>query len=489
MRLPLYLLFSLIFLSAARAEDRESKITSMPQGLVLKLKKSIDSVLTSKRGLEAGVIVMSLDRNDILYEHNADLLLIPASVNKVFTTFAALRKLKPTSTFKTSIYATGPVHEGKLGGDLYLKGGGDPSLVSERLWMLVNEFLRSGIKVVTGNLIGDSSYYDEEKNPESRPKYLKDQAYNAPIGALSFNFNTTTIYVKPGETPGLPPVVYSDPENSYIDIVNQATTAKAGAKNTIVASRTDYVKGDIGDTVLLRGQIPMEAKELRFFRNIVNPALYTAHMFKTFSEQRGITIQGNVTEGLVPQNARLILDFESLPLWQVIWGMNKFSNNFVADQIMKKVGAEVFGLPGSLQKGVSALQDVLEDIGIQRKSYTILDGSGLTRGTRVTARQILTVLKNAYRDFSIGPEFVASLGIAGEDGTLRHRLPSSESVGTLRAKTGSLDGVNALAGFASTADGEMLAFTILMNDPKGRLGRMTPWIDQIAMQLLKFSRK
>jgi serine-type D-Ala-D-Ala carboxypeptidase/endopeptidase (penicillin-binding protein 4) len=489
MQFPLYFLCFLVFLTTAHADDKESKITSMPQGMVIKLRKSLDSVLAGKRGLEAGVVVMSLDRNDILYEHNADVLLIPASVNKVFTTFAALRKLKPTSTFKTLIYATGPVHEGKLAGDIYLKGGGDPSLVSERLWMLVNEFLRSGIKVVGGNLVGDSSFYDQEKNPESRPKYLKDQAYNAPIGALSFNFNTTTIYVKPGEAPGLPPVVYSDPENSYIDIVNQATTARAGAKNTVVASRTDYVKGDIGDTVLLRGQIPMDGKELRFFRNIVNPSLYTAHMFKTFLEQRGITVTGSVTEGQVPASARLLLEFESLPLWQVIWGMNKFSNNFVADQIMKKVGGEVFGLPGSLQKGVSALQDVLEDIGIARKSYTILDGSGLTRGTRVTARQILTVLKTAYRDFAIGPEFIASLGIAGEDGTLRHRLPSSESIGTLRAKTGSLDGVNALAGFASTVDGEMLAFAILMNDPKGRLGRMTPWIDQIALQLLKFSRK
>lgn len=455
-----------------------------------KLKQSIESVIpaSAQKNLNYGILAVSLDNGDILYEKNSETKLVPASTCKVFTSYVALKKLKPTSTFKTWVYAVGPTKDGKLQGDLYLKGGGDPSFVSERLWMLINDLRRSGIRQVAGNIVVDASYFDEETRPESRPKYLKDQAYNAPVGALSFNFNTTTVFVRPADKPGVTPIVYTDPENAYIEIVNQAKTGKAGSTNDLRVNRTDYVKGDVGDVVLLRGSIPTDAKEMRFYRNIVNPSLYAGHMVKSFMQQRGMTVEGNVTEGKVPEGAKQLVEFESLPLWQVVWGMNKFSNNFVADQLLKKVGAEVWGAPGTLQKGISALEDSLEDIGIPRKSYVIQDGSGLTRQTRVTPNHLVTVLKSAWKDFSISSEFSSSFGIAGEDGTLRNRFPSSTR-GFIRAKTGTLDGVTALAGYLQTVDGEMVAFAILLNDPKNKYGRMTGWTDQITTLLTRFSRK
>ena len=136
------------------------------------------------KDLKYGVIVGSVGSGEILFEKGADNLVVPASVSKIFTSYSALKKLKPNFVFKTSLYYSGMVKEGKLSGDLYVKGGGDPSLVSERMWMLVNEFRRKGIKQIMGKIIIDSSYFDAEKNPESRPKYLKDQAYNAPVGAF-----------------------------------------------------------------------------------------------------------------------------------------------------------------------------------------------------------------------------------------------------------------------------------------------------------------
>ena len=454
------------------------------------LKKAILSTPAfSKKGLEVGVLVSSLKTGEVLFENGADKLLIPASVAKVFTSFAVLKKLKPTFTFKTPILIQGSLKEGKLSGDLYLKGSGDPSLVSERMWMLVNELVRSGIKSVTGNIIVDSSYFDDEKTPDSRPVYLKDQAYNAPLGALSFNFNTTTIFVRPGDARGDKPKVFTDPDNAYIDIVNQANTGSHSSKNTLVVTRTDYVKGDIGDTVLLRGSLPLDVKEVRFYRNIVNPALYTGHMFRTFWEQRGMKFQGNVIEGRVPEGARQILEFESLPLWQIVWGLNKFSNNFVADQLMKRLGAEVFGPPGTREKGIKAVEAALSEIGISPGSYQIIDGSGLTRGTHVSPRHLVKVLSAIYRDFSISPEFISSLGIAGEDGTLKKRFPNSVERGVLRGKTGSLDGVNSLAGFTESSSGEPIAFAIILNDPKVKYGRMIPWIDSMVEKIGRFSRK
>jgi len=274
-----------------------------------------------------------------------------------------------------------------------------------------------------------------------------------------------------------------------VDVVNQAQTGKEGSKNSIKVKRTEFVKGDLGDTVLLRGSIPQGQKEMRFYRNIVNPALYAAHMFKFFWEQRGMRLEGKIREGVVTAKAKQILNFESLPLWQVVWGMNKFSNNFVADQILKKVGAESWGAPGTLDKGLKAMQDILEDIGISPKAYTITDGSGLTRKTRVTAKQISRVLVEAAKDLSISAEFIASLGVGGEDGTLRNRFPTEITHSTVRGKTGSLDGVNALAGYTTTKDGETIAFAIILNDPGLRYGRMSAWVDKIALEFNKFSRK
>jgi D-alanyl-D-alanine carboxypeptidase/D-alanyl-D-alanine-endopeptidase (penicillin-binding protein 4) len=462
-----------------------------PKSVLDRFRAKIDAALPGRkiRDVDIGIAVQSLGNGDWLYEKEADTKLIPASVSKVFTAYTALKKLKPTAVFTTRVYVTGSLKDGILTGDVYLRGGGDPSLTSERMWMLVNELKRSGITAITGNLVADSTYFDEEKNPSSRPKYLRDQAYNAPVGALSFNFNTTTIFVRPSDVPGQRPVVFTDPENSYIDVVNQATTGDAGSVNTLNVSRTNFVEGDLGDTVLLKGSIPADTKELRFYRNIVNPALYTLHMFKTFWEARGLKFSGNTKEGTVPVGARLILEFESMPLWHIVWGMNKFSNNFVAEQILKKVGAEVHGAPGSIEKGLMTMREVLAEIGIRPGDYTISDGSGLTRETRVTARQVVKVLRAAYRDFGMMPEFVASFGIAGEDGTLRNRMPTEELQGLLRAKTGSIDGVASLAGFVPAESGELLAFAILINDKRMKLGRLTPWVDRIAKAVQGFVRR
>ncbi len=483
--IPLVVVCTQIFAIHPNFKSRKISATSNEA-----LKSKVESILPKGKDLKYGILLTSIDTGEVLFEKNADELLIPASTNKIFTAYTALKKLKPNATFKTYVLINSPVRNFQLGGDLYIKGGGDPSLVSERLWMLVNEFVRAGIKTVKGNIIVDSSYYDSVRTPESRPKYLKDQAYNAPVGALSFNFNTTTVYVRPNEQSGQPPVVYTDPENTYIDVVNQATTGKAGSQNTLNVNRTEFVKGDIGDTVLLRGSIPVDGKEQHFYKNIVNPALYTGHMVKTFMEQRGLRVEGTVKEGSVPSEAKQILEFESQPLWQVIWGMNKFSNNFVADQTLKKLGAETWGPPGTLEKGVTVVQDMLQEIGIPKNTYEIHDGSGLTRQTKVTSRQIVKVLSAAYKDFAVFPEFISSLVIAGEDGTLRRRFPTSQSEAIqLRAKTGTLDGVAALAGYTVSQENELLGFAIILNDSKGKYGKMSPWIDKIALEFHKYSRK
>lgn len=486
-------LLCLVFVGALNTLAKDSLPPlkpAKPSPAIQSLEKQIAAILllSKNKQLQVSIQLISLQTNEILYALEPETGLVPASVNKILTSYTALKKLGPTSTFKTSLYHEGRISDGTLQGNLYLKGGGDPSLVSERMWMLTNDFIRQGIKRVRGDLIGDANYFDTERTPPSRPEYLKDEAYNAPVGALSFNFNTTTIYASPGDKVGQPPQVYIDPENSYVEVVNQAKTVKAGSGTDLSVARLEGVKGDRGDTVLVRGKIAFDSDEVRFYRNIVNPTLYTCQMFQEFLERRGIKIEGSIKEGKVPSSAKEILVFESLPLWQVIWGLNKFSNNFVADQILKKLGAEFWGVPGTLQKGLVVTQDTLEDIGMSRKSYQLEDGSGLTRKSRLSAAQVTQVLLAAYHDFTISSEFMASLGRAGEDGTLKKRIPGSIAKGQIRAKTGSLDGVAALAGYASTLEGEPVAFAILLNDPGKKYGLMTGWIDKIVLSFRKFSR-
>ncbi|NDD05190.1 MAG: hypothetical protein EB078_09815 [Proteobacteria bacterium] len=149
----------------------------------------------------------------------------------------------------------------------------------------------------------------------------------------------------------------------------------------------------------------------------------------------------------------------------------------------------LWGPPGTLQKGVAAIQDIVEDLGFPKNSFSIVDGSGLTRSTQVTPKMIYQVLLSAHQDFGMYPEFISSLGIAGEDGTLRNRIPGSDNQAPLRGKTGTLDGVSSLAGYVPSKDGELLAFAILLNDPKLQQGRMSGWVDQIAKHFREISRR
>jgi len=490
MQLKVFILFFVLGHLAAAKPPPKLKPPAKTSPGVIKLRNRVNRILvpSRNRSLKASILAVSLDRNEVIYSRSADTTLIPASVNKILTAYTALKRVGPRAKFHTKILATDSIRNGVLGGNLYLKGGGDPGLVSERMWMLTNELLRSGVKKITGNIIGDASYFDTERTPDNRPKYLTDQAYNAPVGALSFNFNTTTIFVRPGTKVGTKPEIYVDPENSYVDIVNQAKTTKAGRGTKLYAKRLKHLEGDLGDTILIRGTIARGAKEVRYYRNIVNPTLYTCHMFKTFLERRGVKVNGTIKMGRVPKKARLLVDFGSLPMWQVIWGLNKFSNNFVADQVLKKVGAEMWGVPGNLKKGMTSMRDALEDIGIPRNSYVVVDGSGLNRKARISSNQIVQILRSAYADFSIRSEFVASLGVAGEDGTLKRRLNSNLGRGFIRGKTGRLNGVNSLAGYTQSVQGENIAFAILLNDPSGRHGDMTGWVDQIAMAFRRFRR-
>ena len=206
---------------------------------------------------------------------------------------------------------------------------------------------------------------------------------------------------------------------------------------------------------------------------------------------RGIKFSksSSVKHAQTPLTARKLSVLESLPLREIVTLMNKFSNNFIAESLVKTLGREFKGAPGTTEKGIAVIMEEATKLDINTSGFNLVSGSGLTRENRTSARQFVKLLNAAYLDFDVLPELLSSLPIAGKDGTLRRRLSGTSAYGRLRAKTGSIDGVSALAGVVQSRNGELLAFAVIMNDKAKVPGAMHPWQNYFAQTLADFNRK
>lgn len=430
------------------------------------------------RAMEVGVKVYSLKTKETILSYQEDKILKPASNLKLITTLAALKYLGSEYRFKTKVYSDGPIENDILKGNLYVKGFGDPLLVSEQLWYLTNDLRRVGFRQVQGHLILDESFFDAIREvPHNLGK--GERAYDAPLGALSINFNTTAIYVSPGVAVGTPAKVTVDPDNTYIKLINRSKTVSEHAKKTLEVIR---LSGKDHDVILVKGQIPLATPEKRYYRNITHPLYYAAAMVRRFFQERGMTIQGKDKFERVPKGAQEILVYESRPLRILVSDLNKISNNFIAEQILKTLGAELKGEPGTTDKGLSVLKEFLMGLGIHN-GYQMVNGSGLSLENRMSAAQLVEVLKYGFYDFKLFPEYVSSMGIVGVDGTVEGRLKNTPVQGEVRVKTGSLTGVSALSGYLVTKQDEILVFSFLMNDAHNRQDRMQDLQDKLLLLL------
>jgi serine-type D-Ala-D-Ala carboxypeptidase/endopeptidase (penicillin-binding protein 4) len=435
-----------------------------------------------------GVEVYSLSRQETLFSLNAEAPLMPASAVKLLTGQVALKKLGPDYTYKTEVLVEKAIKEGVLDGDIYLRGGGDPSLVTERLYLLAADIVRTGVREIRGNIVVDDWAFDQVRYDPARIPTDTDRPYNAPVGALSFNYNTTTVYFRPAAKEGEAPHVFVEPDTGYVQIKNEAKTSKAGTRYSLQSSR---LPGTNGDLVLVRGNIPLGMTEQRRFFNIVSPSIYAGYALRSMLEMRGVkfTRQKNIVHKQTPPTALKIASMESLPLHEIVKLMNKYSNNFIADVLLKTLGKEIKGAPGTMDKGLEVLNEEVLRLGLAAKGFNVVSGSGLTRDNRMTAKQFIQLLNAAYLDFEVLPELLSSLPIAGRDGTLRGRMQGTQAFGRLRAKTGSINGVSALTGVVQSRGGELLAFAVMMNDSSKNTLELRRWQDFFGQALAEFNRK
>ena len=417
---------------------------------------------------------------EVILDINARKPLIPASVSKVVTSSAILEAFPPGTKFKTSLWADRGQTGNLLKGNLYLKGGGDPAFVSENMWFLVNQFQRSGVRRIEGDLVVDDTLFDNVRFDESREDVRVDRAYDAPVGAMSFNWNSVNVFVRPAKA-GEAGQVFLDPENDYTKLVNRVKTVKGEGQNLSVERQKGTTES--GDTLVVSGTIGAEHDEAVIYKNITQPDFWAGENLKSFLAQRGITVTGKVRPGRVGSNAGMVGEYESKSIELILADMNKFSNNFVAEMLTKNMGS-LKEKPGRLAKGVDAINAHLKELGLPAGEYVIQNPSGLTRDNRLSAYALWKVLHHLRNDFRVQPEFLTSIPIAGIDGTLKKRMKESVAERHVRAKTGLLNGVSALAGYASDNKGKVYTFVFIHNGSRDE-SRIRRLFDEWLITLLK----
>ncbi|MFH1017500.1 MAG: D-alanyl-D-alanine carboxypeptidase/D-alanyl-D-alanine-endopeptidase [Pseudomonadota bacterium] len=398
-----------------------------------------------------GIQIVSLPAGETLYAKNADLPLNPASNIKILTAATALAKLSPDFRFETRVAVSGS--------DACLIGGGDPSLVDETMWMLVEEARRAGLGRIERDLIVDSTLFPTVRENADTFEGDMDRAFTAPVAALSVNFNSLTLYVTPMDLGGRPSV-HLEPDLPIFEVRSRAVTASSGGKRDIGAS-VDW-KGEKG-MVALSGRIGVKSDTVAIYRTVPAPALYAGAVFLEHFRRAGGLLKGHVKEGRCPETFSEQVRFRSRPLSEIVSGLDKFSNNFIAEMLLRAVGDEP-----TPESGLKAVRAWLTSASIPAPELVMENASGLSKKNRVCARTLASVLRTAAADFKIGPEFVSSLSILGVDGSLRKWLKDSEAKALVRAKSGMLSDVVALSGYADTPAHGRLAFSFLFRAAPGQ---------------------
>lgn len=406
--------------------------------------------------------------------------MVPASLTKIVTGGAILTKIPLNKKFVTELWSKAPIEGTSLKGALCLKGGGDPSFVSEKMWFLGNEFVRTGIKTIDGDLIIDATRFDSEAFDAGRDSVRVDRAYDAPISAMSFNWNSVNVFIRPGDTVNGPAKIFLDPVSDYLELENKTKTVEKSGVKSIEVSR---VRLGLKDKIIITGSISKNANEAVVYKSISNPTLWTASHLKEFLKERNIIVKGVVKEGECEASSKVLASVSSKNLNEITSDMLKFSNNYVAEMLVKNLAAETVTKNASMKDGIEAIKTYLDQVGLRRSDYILENVSGLTRDNRFTPKQLALVLTNIKNDFLVFPEFLSGLPIAGVDGTMKNRLKGGLSL--VRAKTGYLDGVVGLAGYIGRQDKGPLVFVFLFNGGFDQGLAARPLFDDLISELLK----
>jgi D-alanyl-D-alanine carboxypeptidase/D-alanyl-D-alanine-endopeptidase (penicillin-binding protein 4) len=446
-----------------------------------KLAGEIEAVLKSSdvTGGRVGIYVADVETGTELYARRAKAPLNPASNMKLITSAAALDRFGPQHTFTTRVLAE-DVQDGVVKGSLYVRGEGEAFLLFEDFIDWAAELRQKGVTRVEGDIVVDDDAFDEAYLPPGFEQKDEDASYRSPIGAVSVNFNAVTAVISPAEKAGEQPDVRLVPPNDHVEVVNRASTRPGGRRRLMVASKAT----EDGTKLVIDGYTGTRASPQYVRKRIDNPPVFAGSVFKSALEMVGIEVAGTVETGDTPDSAETMVSHRSQPLSYVILAMNKWSNNFMAEQLLRVLGVQ--GDSASTWEAAKGSVEafLVDKVGFEDGSFSIHNGSGLYSGNEVSARQFVDLLRY-MAEHPNAPEFKASLTIAGVDGTLRNRLRGSGVKGRVRGKTGTLNEVSALSGYARTESGRLLAFSVLFDDTPRRGWLYRPVQDRIVEAIVE----
>jgi serine-type D-Ala-D-Ala carboxypeptidase/endopeptidase (penicillin-binding protein 4) len=524
----------------SRQQSNPSK-TSSERPDVVRFRARVEAALSEAyaRKVDWGLLVVDRDTGETLFELNSERFFTPASNTKLFTSAFAMASLGPGYHFRTSLESKNALgNDGKLTGDLILVGRGDPDLSNRKfpfagkvehegsaekiLAEMADAAVARGLKEVDGDIVADDRSIPYDPYPAGWS--VGDLFFNfgAPVTAITLNDNTVAIEISPGAHVGDPAIVSVNPAAAGDGFTRQITTSAAEPKSDS-PSNLAVVRQPGPNFILLRGSIPLNHAPMKLELAMTDPAESSARALKQLLESRGVRVTGSVRvqeapppEALKPGEALVLLPptpagvhqsdgasgsesnptaadtradnfvlaaHISPPLLESVRVLNKVSQNLHAELFLRTVAREKTGI-GSTEIGLKLEQDFLKSAGVADGDAVLTDGSGLSANNLVTPRAVVALLQYIKHQ-PWGADFLATLPVAGVDGTLEDRMKNTPATGLIQAKTGGLEHVHALSGYATTSSGEYLVFSIFANNNPQHGRDSTAAIDAIAVAMVE----
>lgn len=456
-------------------------IVSFAQSSSKEVTKKINDILKDKffTSSLAAIDVYDLSSKKLLYQKNNKLLLHPASNMKILTSAAGLKYLGSDYHFKTSVYYQGEIVDSVLYGHIFVVGGCDPDFTSDDLEVLTKSVKDLGIKKITGNIYGDITMTDSlfwgsgwmwDDDPSTDAPYLSSLNINDNAVTVSCWFDDSNNDV----------IVKSLPETDYVKYVKKFTFFDS--VQTYFTIDRDWINRT--NNFVISGNISSKnnarKSSLSQSFNVFKPELYFLTLFKESLQRNTIQFSGELNFKPLTENANHIFTF-ARTYDSVIVNLNKTSDNLSTEMLLRAMAEKYFGKPASAVNGIKMIDSLIILCGLNPSDYRLVDGSGVSHYNLVSAELLIAVLKHFYyNEPKLFQILYNSFPIAGVDGSLQNRMKNSKAFNNLHAKTGTLSGVAALSGYVRNNKGNMIAFSILVQNYVGSAKQARDFIDAMC---------
>ena len=427
-----------------------------------------------------GIVVQEVSKKKPLFTHRANHPYNPASVMKLVTTFAALELLGPDYSWKTFAYLDGPLDAtGVLHGNLVLKGGGDPKITVER-WQAFMAMLRAnGLAAIDGDLILDRSFFAPIAHDPAAFDGEPFKPYNVGPDALLVNFKSVKFAFAP--SPAADATVETvEPALSAIAVSDPPPLTHGNCGDWRNALRATFIDRGVGAEATFGGRYAAACGDREWWVSLLDHPTYIHGMFDAYFRAAGGRFAGRWRDGFAPAGAAPFVTFESPPLWDVVRDVNKMSNNVMARQLFLTLATSRFPPPATTARATDTVLAWLAKRNLRMPELVLDNGSGLSRRERISAASLARLLIAADAS-PVREDFVSSLAVAAMDGTVERRFLKGTVAGQALLKTGTLEGVRALAGYVIDAEGRRFVVVVIVNHAsavraQGAIDFLVQWV-------------